>query len=123
MDSIGFLTALLNSVVTATLDDDIRTLIYTGRPLRVRKTPFILDWEENRQAEMKDLLSKGILPIDKEMEKHPEKSLEARPWLLGKVSGLIDEVLPAKTIVDNMVSDAAERLRSTNTFVVQKAKL
>ncbi|KAG9029562.1 hypothetical protein FRB95_005191 [Tulasnella sp. JGI-2019a] len=114
------------AVTTATLDDDIRTLIYTGRPLRVRKTAFIVDWEENRQAEMKELLSQGILPIDKDMEKYPEKAMAARPWLLGKVSGLIDEVLPAKKIIDDMVSQAAERLQASNKFIVggpQKAKL
>jgi len=115
------------AVITATLDDDIRTLIYSGRPLRVRKTPFVADWEDNRQAEIKDLLSRGILPIDKEMERHPEKAMAARPWLLGKVSGLIHEILPAKKIIDDMVAQAAERLRESNKFIVggapQKAKL
>jgi len=112
------------AVITATLDDDIRTLIYTGRPLRVRKTPYIVDWEENRQAEMKELLAQGKLPIDKDMEKYPERSLQARPWLLGKVSGLIQEVLPAKTIIDNMVAEAAARLQTTAKCVVtMKAKL
>ena len=75
---------------------------------------------------MKDLLAQGVLPIDRDMEKHPEKSLEARPWLLGKVSGLIDEVLPAKKIIDDMVSGAAERLQSSTNLLVgsqQKAKL
>ncbi|KAG8950257.1 hypothetical protein FRC04_007891 [Tulasnella sp. 424] len=110
------------AVVTASLDDDIRTLIYTGRPLRVRKTPYIMDWEENRQAEMKQYLAQGVLPIDRDMEKHPEKSLEARPWLLGKVSGLIDEVLPAKKIIDDMVSEAASRLNAANGFIVGGAK-
>ena len=31
----------------------IRTIIYTGRPLRVKKTPFIMDWEENKQDQSK----------------------------------------------------------------------
>lgn len=110
------------AVVTASLDDDIRTLIYTGRPLRVRKTPYIMDWEENRKEEMKQYLAQGVLPIDKDMEKHPERSLEARPWLLGKVSGLISEVLPAKKIIDDMVSEAASRLNSANGLVVGGAK-
>lgn len=76
---------------------------------------------------MKELLGQGILPIDKDMEKHPEKAMSARPWLLGKVSGLIDEVLPAKKIIDDMVSEAAERLQASSRLVVgggsQKAKL
>ncbi|KAG8959511.1 hypothetical protein FRC03_007879 [Tulasnella sp. 419] len=114
------------AVVTATLDDDIRTLIYTGRPLRVRKTPYVMDWEQNRQEEMKQLLANGVLPAEADVEKNPDKSFPARAWLLGKVSGLINEVLPAQTIVDNMVKDAVERLQTSNTFVVggaTKAKL
>jgi NAD(P)H-dependent flavin oxidoreductase YrpB (nitropropane dioxygenase family) len=31
-------------IVTAGHEDTITTLIYTGRPLRVRKTPYIVDW-------------------------------------------------------------------------------
>ena len=31
-------------IVTAGHDDTTTTLIYTGRPLRVRKTPYIMDW-------------------------------------------------------------------------------
>jgi len=74
---------------------------------------------------MKEYLAQGKLPNDVELEKHPEKGLKARPWLLGKVSGLIDEVLPAQTIIDNMVSEAAERLQAGSKFVVgvPKAKL
>lgn len=31
-------------VVSAGFDDSITTVIYTGRPLRLRKTPYIVDW-------------------------------------------------------------------------------
>ena len=31
-------------VVTAGYDDTERTIIYTGRPLRVRRTPYVVDW-------------------------------------------------------------------------------
>lgn len=78
--------------------------------------------EENRQAEIKELTSKGILPAMHDLEKHPEKSIEGRPWLMGRVAALIHDVLPAKTIVDNMVRDAVEQL-SKGGSMVQKAKL
>ncbi|KAG8961878.1 hypothetical protein FRC05_005670 [Tulasnella sp. 425] len=107
------------AVITATLDDDIRTLIYSGRPLRVRKTPYVMEWEEKRQEEMKDLLSKGIIPIEQDMEEHPERSGEFRIWLLGKVAGLIHEIIPARQIVETMVNDAVERLSSAQSYVAQ----
>ena len=34
-----------------------------GRPMRVKKTALVMDWEENRQPELRSLLSQGIIPI------------------------------------------------------------
>ncbi|KAF8758992.1 2-nitropropane dioxygenase [Rhizoctonia solani] len=104
-------------VVAAGHEDITRTLIYTGRPLRVYKTPYVADWEENRREEIKELTSKGILPAEHDLEKNPGKSLEARTFLMGS------DVLPAKTIIDNMVKEAVERLQAGNTLLVSKAKL
>lgn len=73
-----FTDAWFLRIVSAGHEDIARTLIYTGRPLRVRKTPYVADWEENRREEIKELTSKGIIPNEHEMEKHPEKSLQAR---------------------------------------------
>ncbi|KAG5340393.1 hypothetical protein C0989_001811 [Termitomyces sp. Mn162] len=67
-----------DQILSAGFEDAVTTLIYTGRPLRVRKTPYVQDWEENRQAEIKELTSKGIIPHIHELEKHPEKSLRGR---------------------------------------------
>ncbi|KAF8610775.1 2-nitropropane dioxygenase [Ceratobasidium sp. AG-I] len=110
-------------IVSAGHEDIARTLIYTGRPLRVRKTPYVADWEDNRREEIKELTTKGIIPNEHEMEKHPEKSLQARTFLMGSVSAVIHDVLPAKTIVDNMVKDAVERIQSGNGLLATKAKL
>jgi len=43
--------------------DTIRTEIYTGRPLRVRKTPFIMEWENEKREEKKKLLASGVIPV------------------------------------------------------------
>jgi len=110
-----------DAVLSAGYDDAITTLIYSGRPLRVRRTPYVEDWENNRQAEIKELTSKGIIPNEHEMQKHPEKSLEARPWLIGRVAAVIHDVLPAKQIIDNMVNEAAEMLQRGNSMVRGKA--
>jgi NAD(P)H-dependent flavin oxidoreductase YrpB (nitropropane dioxygenase family) len=78
-----------NRLLSAGFDDNVRTLIYTGRPLRVRRTPYVTDWEENRQQEIKELTSKGIIPYNHELETHPEKFVAGRTWLMGKVSAVI----------------------------------
>ncbi|TFL02225.1 2-nitropropane dioxygenase [Pterulicium gracile] len=111
------------AVITAKHDDTVRTLIYTGRPLRVRRTEYVNDWEKNRSSEITDLTNKGILPHEAELEKFPEKSVKGRAWLMGSVAALIDEVLPAKVIVESMVNDAAQILRRGNAMVSGGAKL
>ncbi|KAJ7105489.1 2-nitropropane dioxygenase [Mycena crocata] len=110
-------------IVSAGFEDAVTTLIYTGRPLRVRRTDYIDDWNNNRRDEIKELTGKGILPHEVELEKHPEKSTSTRPWLMGRVSSLINDVLPAKVIVDNMVTDAAAMLQRGNSYLKPKSKL
>ncbi|KAF8892184.1 2-nitropropane dioxygenase [Infundibulicybe gibba] len=109
-------------VLSAGFEDAITTLIFTGRPLRVRKTPYVEDWETNRQAEIKELTSQGIIPHIRELEKHPEKSIQGRPWLMGRVSALINKVLPAQVIVDTMVQEGAEMLQHGSALVKTDAK-
>ncbi|KAH9965020.1 2-nitropropane dioxygenase [Lactifluus volemus] len=106
-EEAGATKAHKESILSADHGDAVRTLIYTGRPLRVRRTPYVDDWETNRQAEIKELTAKGIIPNQNEVEKHPEMSVKAVTFMMGNVSALIGDILPAKTIVDNMVNDAA----------------
>jgi len=111
------------ALLSADHGDILRTVIYTGRPLRVRRTPYVEDWELNRQAEIRELTAKGIIPNQHEVEKHPEKSVQAVSFLMGDVAALIKEVLPARTIVDNMVKDAARILQDKSKLVSVKTKL
>lgn len=89
-------------------------VLLTG-PLYIRET--------NRQAEIKELTSKGIIPNELEMEKHPEKSLQAISFLMGNVASLIHDVLPAQEIVNNMVNVAAEQISRGASSITVKAKL
>jgi NAD(P)H-dependent flavin oxidoreductase YrpB (nitropropane dioxygenase family) len=111
------------AVLSAGYGDVVRTLIYTGRPLRVRRTPYVDDWEQNRQAEIKELTARGVIPNQHEMERHPEKSVKAVTFLMGNVAALINDIVPAQTIVDNMVNDAAEILQDRSRLVRVSAKL
>lgn len=46
------------AVRTSGFDDNVRTIIFTGRPLRVRNNAYIQNWESNRQNEIKELTGK-----------------------------------------------------------------
>jgi len=113
-------------VVTAGYHDTVRTVIYTGRPMRVKKSPFIMDWEDNKQQEIKDLTAKGVLPMAHlvgEYEKQGkemsfQERMEATPMLMGQAAGAISEVKPAAVIMDEMVSEAIEVMRGSLSKVV-----
>ena len=52
--------------------ETIRSEIYTGRPARSIQTPYNLDWAK-REAEMRDLLSKGVIPQMHDAQQAREK--------------------------------------------------
>ncbi|KAF2014383.1 oxidoreductase-like protein [Aaosphaeria arxii CBS 175.79] len=116
------------AVRTAGFDDNIRTIIFTGRPLRVRKNPYIVNWEENRANEIKELTAKGILPVEHDIEKlgddlDDETMDNARPFLMGKAAAVVNETKSARAIVDELVGDAVKWIQTTNSFIVSKSKL
>ncbi|KAI6129163.1 2-nitropropane dioxygenase [Pisolithus croceorrhizus] len=110
-------------VLQAGYDDVIRTIVYSGRPMSVRKTPYVSEWESHRQQEISDLVAEGKIPHEVELEKHPEKSIEGRMWLMGRVAGSINDIKPAKVIVDEIVNSAAASLRNASSSIVREAKL
>ncbi|KAL8291669.1 hypothetical protein RQP46_001927 [Phenoliferia psychrophenolica] len=91
----------------------IRTLIYTGRPLRVKKTEYVMDWENNRQAEIESLTKSGKLPIETETKDRED----IHPLLMGNVAAMIHSVEPAKKIIDDMIRGAM-RVVQTDVFLV-----
>jgi len=119
-------------VVQATVHDTIRTTIYTGRPMRVLRTPFNADWEENRQSEIRDLQSRGVIPVKNYEEKvkkgeipmpSSELILQIRPWLMGQAAGAVKDVKPAAEIIHGMVRQAVLVLRANAAKIQPTAKL
>ena len=116
------------AVRTSGFDDNVRTIIFTGRPLRVKRNPYIDNWEENRQADIKDYTSKGVIPVEADLERmgddiDDETMDNARPFLMGKVAAVVNDKLTAKEIVDEMVSGAVKWIRAMNSTIVGKPKL
>ncbi|KAF2774259.1 2-nitropropane dioxygenase [Teratosphaeria nubilosa] len=127
-DEAGAPKAHQEAVRTAGFEDNIRTIIFTGRPLRVRTNPYISNWEENRQNEIKELTSKGIIPVEHDLEKmgddvDDDTMDNARPFLMGKASAVVNEKKSAKAIVDEMVSDAVKVIAANSASLVGKSKL
>lgn len=138
------------AVRTAGFDDNVRTIIFTvsaplitfvppsrngtrrameglimeqGRPLRVRNNPYIINWEENRAAEIKELTAKGTIPVEHDFETmgddiDDETMDNARPFLMGKAAAVVNDRKSAKAIVDEMVGDAVGWLGRGKGMVV-----
>ncbi len=135
------------AVRTSGFDDNVRTIIFTvrnhsseeskdlanqltsqGRPLRVRNNAYIRNWEENRAQEIKDLTTKGTIPVEHDFETlgddiDDDTMDNARPFLMGKAAAVVNEKKSAKEIVDEMVGDAVEWLAKGQSMVRKTSKL
>lgn len=116
------------AVRTAGFDDNVRTIIFTGRPLRVRTNPYIENWEKNRANEIKELTEKGTIPVEHDFEQmgddvDDETMDNARPFLMGKAAAVVNERKSAKEIVDEMVKDAVDAMSKGSATIVSKSKL
>ena len=135
------------AVRTAGFDDNVRTIIFTGRPMRVRKNPYIENWENERQQEIKELTAKGTIPYEVDLDRlmsgemtQPPKGLEIatkegedvdideimdqfRPFLMGKAAAVCNEKKTAKEIVDEFVNDAVAWIQKGNSLIKVSSKL
>ncbi|KND88784.1 putative nitronate monooxygenase [Tolypocladium ophioglossoides CBS 100239] len=141
-DEAGAPKAHKDAVRTAGHDDNVRTIIFTGRPMRVRNNPYINDWETNRQQEMKELAAKGTIPYEADLDKFmgeggEHKGVESnnaaaeveddgddpleqfRPYLMGKCAAVVNEQKPAKAVVDEFVNDAVKWIQTGNKMIAK----
>lgn len=137
-----------NRVVKADYGDTIRTIIYTGRPMRIFNTPYVADYETNRKKEMMEMQSTGLPAFIKdfkgeldggvsigifqqaevltmeERQKNVELTSRQRHermvYLSGQCAGAISDIKPAKAIVEDMVQGAVEQLRACSAQVMAK---
>eukprot|EP00434_Breviolum_minutum_P029955 symbB.v1.2.026488.t1/scaffold2651.1/size74022/1 len=63
-----------DDVVKASVHDTHRTEIYTGRPMRIIKNKYSVNWELERGVEMRDLLKQGTIPYTIDVELMEEKA-------------------------------------------------
>lgn len=99
--------------------------------MHIVNTDYIRSWEEQRPAKIKELTSQGIVPVEWDLEQPCENDDEEDKkiqgvlshWFAGKVSPLVNEIKPAKDIIDEIIKSAAESLQSGNGLLVSAPKL
>lgn len=102
------------AVVSAQFEDTLRTLVISGRPLRVKMNDYIRSWEVDRPAEVKRLCDSGIVPLAQDMEQDKEFDI---PFLMGQVAGSIEKIQPAKEIVEEMVTECVQILKAQQAYL------
>merc|ERR1740129_2279501 len=135
-------------VVESAYEDTMRTIMYSGRPMRIFKTPYSVEMEEERQDVIKELQALGIPAWIKDMQADKleganlssvgtlnlsevrtqdeikrgvqlsahEKHSRA-VFLTGQCAGAISDIQPAKDIIEEMVSGAADIIRSSKQLL------
>ena len=93
----------------------------------MRNNPYIKNWEENRQNDIKELTEKGVIPVEHDLERmgddiDDDTMDNARPFLMGKAAAVTNEKLSAKQIIDDMVSGAVSRIQESSSFIVGGGK-
>ncbi|KAG9250267.1 2-nitropropane dioxygenase [Emericellopsis atlantica] len=106
-------------VVSCGFDETDRTLVLSGRPLRMKVNEYIRDWH-SRPQEIQALCDKGITPIEHDIDEGKDIDL---PHLMGQVAGSIAKIQPAGEIVEEMVNEAAEMLQLGGTYLNARSRL
>ncbi|KAJ9609506.1 hypothetical protein H2200_005833 [Cladophialophora chaetospira] len=119
------------AIIDADFDSTIKSTIWTGRPLRALATPYVRNWETNRAEEIKELTSKGIIPLYHDHDRLDKiggftEEIEDQSTLrpMGQVSGLVNT--PGQTageIVKEMMDGAVKVLGSAQGYLRVGSKL
>ena len=112
------------AIVDSMPKNTVRTLIYSGRPLRTFLSEYVNDWEKNRKQEIKQLCDEGQIPFqvdfrEKRDEEKPLSLAQVLPMLFGQACGGIKKVQPAGEIVGDMMREAVAILKSQATLVAK----
>ncbi|KAL5341305.1 2-nitropropane dioxygenase [Aspergillus crustosus] len=97
------------AVVGAKYGETKRTLVISGRPLRMLPNDYIKEWEKKPQ-EIAELTARGVVPLEHDFNNDKEFDI---PFLMGDVSGIIKEIQPAGVVLKEMVAQAADVLKKS----------
>ena len=107
------------AVVSCDFDETDRTLVISGRPLRMKLNDYIRGWHARPEL-IKELTGKGIVPLEHDIDEGNDID---PPHLMGQVAGAIKKIQPAGEIVEEMVKEAEEMLKLGNTYLNDRSKL
>jgi enoyl-[acyl-carrier protein] reductase II len=101
-------------IVEATDEDTVRTRCYSGKPMRVKKNPYVEDWER-RPQEIQPFPAQAILSSQAGVMGGIGGQVEGldadrSAFAMGQSAGGVKEVLPAGEIVRRILAEADEAI-------------
>lgn len=105
-------------IMESTSNDMTRIEVFTGRPCRVLRTPYVKSWEK-KPEELKAALANGIIPFQQEVADGKSMLSEFFPALMGQVAGAIKDVKTADDIVQDMMAEALVTLRAKSHLIAK----
>ncbi|KAK3299235.1 2-nitropropane dioxygenase-like protein [Chaetomium fimeti] len=100
-------------VVSCEFEGTERTLVLSGRPLRMKTNDYIRKWH-TQPDKIQELCNKGVVPVEHDLEEGNDIDV---PHLMGQVAGAIQKIQPAGEIVDEMVAEAVDMLKLANVYL------
>lgn len=124
-----------SNILKAGPTDAVRSLFYTGRPLRTFNTELVADYNGPKRQLMETMCAEGNVPVHSVMKDFQGKAGEfkkqyptmnmvtAMPMLMGQCAGGIHEIIPARQVIENMMQEACTILEGSAAQVRTVAKL
>merc|ERR1712176_32039 len=106
-DEAGAGPAHKKKVVNADYGDTLRTVLYTGRPMRIFKTPYSMEFEEKRKDEMLEAQSMGPPAWIKDCD--PEVFVGVNPASVGTLH--LSEVLTQEEKKSGVTLTAVQKMQ------------
>mmetsp|Transcript_11834 Transcript_11834/g.27938 ORF Transcript_11834/g.27938 Transcript_11834/m.27938 type:complete len:345 (+) Transcript_11834:49-1083(+) len=103
-------------IVEAQSVDTTRTEVFTGRPCRVLKTPYVKSWD-GRTQDLKDKLTQGIVPYVEDVQAERASVSEFFPAIMGQAVGGVRAIKTADDIVQEMIGDALKSINYAQSCV------
>merc|ERR1711920_1070743 len=94
-------------VINADYGDTMRTTLYTGRPMRIFKTPYAMEFEEKRKDEMLEAQSMGLPAWIKDCD--PEVFVGVNPASVGTLH--LSEVLTQEEKKSGVTLTAVQKMQ------------
>jgi enoyl-[acyl-carrier protein] reductase II len=108
------------AVVEAADEDTVRTRCYSGKPMRVKKNPYVDDWE-SRPGDIQPFPQQAMVSIRNGAMGGIGGQIEGLDadkscFAMGQSAGGVREVLPAGEIVTRLMAEAEAALTRASSF-------